>query len=91
MPLIPALGRQRQTDWISEFKASLVYIVSSRTAWATQRKPVLKNKQTKNQTKKQKNKGGGGGGGGGGGRGGEGEGEDKCYIFSLICGCGSWL
>ena len=34
--------------WISELEASLVYIVSSRTARATQRNPVLKktNKQT---------------------------------------------
>jgi hypothetical protein len=46
MSLIPALGRQRQ--WISEFEASLVYKVSSRTARAIQRNPVLKNKQTKN-------------------------------------------
>jgi hypothetical protein len=36
-------GRGRQ---ISEFEASLVYKVSSRTARATQRNPVLKN-QTK--------------------------------------------
>jgi hypothetical protein len=49
--------------WISEFEASLVYIVSSRTARATQRNPVLKkqtNKQTNNQNKtkpkKPKNK-----------------------------------
>jgi hypothetical protein len=42
MPLIPA-GRSRQ---ISEFGASLVYRVSSRTARTTQRNPVLKNKQT---------------------------------------------
>jgi hypothetical protein len=42
MPLIPALGsRGRQ---ISEFKASLVYRVSSRTARATQRNPASKNK-----------------------------------------------
>jgi hypothetical protein len=34
-------GRGRR---ISEFKASLVYRVSSRTARATQRNPVLKNK-----------------------------------------------
>ena len=33
-------GRGR---WISEFEASLVYQVSSRTARATQRNPVLKN------------------------------------------------
>jgi hypothetical protein len=37
-PLIPALGRQRQG--ISEFEASLVFRVSSRTARATQRNPV---------------------------------------------------
>jgi hypothetical protein len=43
-------GRGRQ---ISKFKASLVYRVSSRTARATQRNPVLKNKTT---TKKQKQK-----------------------------------
>jgi outer membrane protein assembly factor BamA len=36
-------GRGR---WISEFKASLVYRVSSRTARAIQRNPVSKNKQT---------------------------------------------
>jgi hypothetical protein len=57
-------GRGR---WISEFKASLVYRVSSRIARATQRNPVSKiqkqtNKQTKNkktqtkQTNKQKTK-----------------------------------
>ena len=33
MPLIPALGRQRQVD-LSEFEASLVYKGSSRTARA---------------------------------------------------------
>jgi hypothetical protein len=41
-------GRGRQ---ISEFEASLVYRVSSRTARATQRNPVSKNKQTNKQTK----------------------------------------
>jgi hypothetical protein len=57
-------GRGRQ---ISEFKASLVYKVSSRTARATQRNPVSKqtNKQT-NRTKTKKEEEGGGGGGGGG-------------------------
>jgi hypothetical protein len=45
-------GRGRQ---ISEFKASLVYEVSSRTARATQRNPVLK-KQKQNQPNKQPNK-----------------------------------
>jgi hypothetical protein len=39
MPLIPALGKQRQAIF-SEFEASLVYRVSSRTARATQRNPV---------------------------------------------------
>jgi hypothetical protein len=40
---------------IAEFKACLVYRVSSRTARATQRNPVLKNKngQTKNKTKQK--------------------------------------
>jgi hypothetical protein len=46
-------GRGRQ---ISEFKASLVYRVSSRTARTKQRNPVLKNKtkQNKNQNKQTK-------------------------------------
>jgi hypothetical protein len=39
MPLIPALGRQRQAD-LCEFEASLVYRVSSRTARDIQRNPV---------------------------------------------------
>jgi hypothetical protein len=42
-PLIPALGRQRQVDF--EFGANLVNRVSSRTARATQRNPVLKKKK----------------------------------------------
>jgi hypothetical protein len=55
MPLIPALGRQRQMD--SEFQASLVYRVSSRTARAIQRNPVSKNQKTKrNKTKQTKTK-----------------------------------
>jgi hypothetical protein len=33
--------------WISEFQASLVYRVSSRTDRATQRNPVLEYKKTK--------------------------------------------
>jgi hypothetical protein len=37
-------GRGR---WISEFETSLVYKVSSRTARATQRNPVLKNQKNK--------------------------------------------
>ena len=35
MPLVPAFRRQRQVD-LCEFKTSLVYIESSRTARATQ-------------------------------------------------------
>jgi hypothetical protein len=47
--LIPALRRQRQV-YLCEFKASLVYIVNSRTARATQRDLVSKEKKiyTKN-------------------------------------------
>jgi hypothetical protein len=41
IPLITALGRRGR--WISELEVSLVYRVSSRTARATQRNPVLKN------------------------------------------------
>jgi hypothetical protein len=44
-------GRGRQ---ISEFEASLVYKVNSRTARATQRNPVSKNKQTKNNNNNNK-------------------------------------
>jgi hypothetical protein len=44
-PLIPALGRR-----ISESEANLVYKVSSRTAGAIQRNPVLK--KTKQNKKK---------------------------------------
>jgi hypothetical protein len=39
---------------ISEFEASLVYRVNSRTASTTQRKPVSKNKTNKQTNKKQK-------------------------------------
>jgi hypothetical protein len=47
-------GRGR---WISEFEASLVYSMSSRTARATQRNPVSKNKTKQNKNKhKQTNK-----------------------------------
>jgi hypothetical protein len=42
-------GRGRQ---ISDFEASLVYRECSRTARATQRNPVSRNKQTNKQTKK---------------------------------------
>jgi hypothetical protein len=42
-------GRGR---WISEFEASLVYRVSSRTARATQRNPVSKNQKRKKKSQK---------------------------------------
>jgi hypothetical protein len=54
MPLIPALGRQRQVD-PCEFKAGLVYRASSRTARATQRNPVSKS-QEKKRKKERKGK-----------------------------------
>jgi hypothetical protein len=38
----------------SEFEASLVYRVSSRTARATQRNPVLKNQKSKQNNKQTK-------------------------------------
>jgi hypothetical protein len=46
MSLIPVLRRQRQL--VSEFKASMIYRASSRTAGATQRNPGLgkQNKKT---------------------------------------------
>ena len=51
MVLVQHLGaRGRQ---ISEFEASMVYRVSSRTVRTTQRNPVLKNK-TKQKTKQNK-------------------------------------
>jgi hypothetical protein len=45
-------GRGRQ---ISEFEASLVYRVSSRTAKATLRNPVSKKQKQKKKNKKQNN------------------------------------
>jgi hypothetical protein len=53
MPLIPALGRQRQVD-LCELEASLVYRVISRRASAIQRNPVMKNKTKQNKTKQNK-------------------------------------
>jgi hypothetical protein len=46
-------GRDRR---ISVFEASLVYKVSSRTARATQRNPVLKNQKKKKRKEKKKEK-----------------------------------
>jgi hypothetical protein len=57
MPLIPALGRQRQMDfWV---RGQPVYKVNSRTPRAIQRNPFSKNKQNKtkqNKTKQNKTK-----------------------------------
>jgi hypothetical protein len=50
------LGGRGRGRHISEFQASLVYKVSSRTARATQRNPVLKKKQQQQKTNKQKPK-----------------------------------
>ena len=44
MPLIPDPRKQKQAD-IYEFKASLNYRVSSRTARAIERNSVLKNRE----------------------------------------------
>ena len=43
-----ACGRQRQVDF-HEFKASLIYKLSSRRARAIQRNPVSKNNQSNKQ------------------------------------------
>jgi hypothetical protein len=40
--------------WIPEFKASLVYTVSSRTARATQRNPVSKKNRERERKEKEK-------------------------------------
>ena len=50
----PALGRQRKVN--SNFEASLVYIVNSRTARAIQRNTVSKTKTKQNKTNKQTKK-----------------------------------
>jgi hypothetical protein len=44
-------GRGR---WISEFKANLVYRVSSRTARATQRNPVSEKKKKEKKRREEK-------------------------------------
>jgi hypothetical protein len=49
VPFILALRRQRAKN-LCEFEASLVYKVSSRTARATQRNPVLKHTHTHTHT-----------------------------------------
>jgi hypothetical protein len=51
--VVHAFNPSRGT-WISKFEASVVYRVSSRTARATQRNPVLKNKTKTNKKLKLK-------------------------------------
>ena len=46
----PSIRRQRQVD-LCEFRASLVYILSSRIARAISRDPVSKHKKTETKTK----------------------------------------
>lgn len=48
MPLIPALGRQRQV-YLYEFEDSLGYRESSSTAKTTERNSVLKGEEEKEQ------------------------------------------
>jgi hypothetical protein len=50
----PSTSPRGRGRWISEFEASLVYRVSSRTARATQRNPVSKNKKRKEKKRKEK-------------------------------------
>jgi hypothetical protein len=50
----PSTREAEAGRWISEFEASLVYRVSSRTARAAQKNPVSKNQ--KNKTKQNKTK-----------------------------------
>ena len=50
--MIPVLGGKGRQ--ISEFKASLVYKVSARTARATQRNHVSKNQKPKTKQKKER-------------------------------------
>jgi hypothetical protein len=50
------LGGRGRGRWISEFEASLVYKVSSRTARAIQRNPVSKEKKKKKKKERKKGK-----------------------------------
>jgi hypothetical protein len=53
MSLIPEFRRQRQVD-LCEFKAGLVYRISSRTARDTQKDPVSKKKKKEKEKEKKK-------------------------------------
>ena len=54
MPSIPALERERQAD-LCEFKAILVYRVSSKRARATQKNPVLNETKQENENSSKSN------------------------------------
>lgn len=57
MPLVPALGRQRQAG-LCEFMVSIVYSASSRTVRVTERSPVSNSQNNTTTNKiiyKQKN------------------------------------
>jgi hypothetical protein len=59
LSLILILGRQRQSQVdLCDLEASLVHRVSSRTARAAQRNPVLKKKESKKARKRERGKGG---------------------------------
>jgi hypothetical protein len=47
MPIIPALEKVKHQNY--EFKISLYYLVSSRSAWATEKYLVLKKKKKNKQ------------------------------------------
>ena len=53
MPLISALGRQRQVD-LCEFEESLVYKVRSGTVKDTQINPISKKQKKEKKRKKEK-------------------------------------
>jgi hypothetical protein len=53
MPLIPALGKQREAD-LCEFEASLVYRVSARTARTTQKAMSQEKRRKKGKTRQEK-------------------------------------
>lgn len=53
---ISQLPGRRETIWIPELEASLVYGTSSRIARAIERDPVLKKKKKKTQKQKQQQK-----------------------------------
>jgi hypothetical protein len=78
----------RQSRWISEFEASLVYKVSSRTARAKQRNPVSKNQKGKRKKKEKKKNCKRGRKRMAEGHGHEGWGRCVCvWVCVYVCGC----